>query len=335
VRAADAVCSRVDAAHPLRPIDEEVRSGSSLSGPAARADGGAVAAQRSSSLNGTRDEPRRPTAIRWLLLGIAAVIGAGWPASRAFGLTASSPLAYWFGVAGGTAMLVTFLYPLRKRIALMRHWGAAKYWFVVHMVCGIGGPLLVILHTGYSVGSINAAIALTSMLLVAGSGIIGRFIYLHIHRGLSGAHWTLAELQAAVGFSSGEIHSKLAFAPRVEQTLQQFRDLALDPGRGPWRRAWHFVSLPARARLARAYCRRELDIVLKAKAAALKWERADLERRRRKGAKLVDGFLEAVVTAAQLRTYERLFSLWHVLHVPLVWMLVISAIAHVVAVHAY
>lgn len=294
-----------------------------------------MATQRSASLNVARGHSRQPTAIRWLLLGVAAVIGAGWLVSRAFGFTATSPLAYWLGVAGGAAMLVTFLYPLRKRIPLMRHWGAAKYWFVVHMVCGIGGPLLVILHTGYTVGSTNAAIALTSMLLVAGSGIIGRFIYLHIHRGLSGAHWTLAELQAAVGFSSSEIHSKLAFAPRVEQMLQQFRDLALDPGRGPWRRAWHFVSLPARARLARACCRRELDIVLKAKAAALKWERADLERRRRKGARLVDGFLEAVVTAAQLRTYERLFSLWHVLHVPLVWMLVISAIAHVVAVHAY
>lgn len=269
------------------------------------------------------------------MFGIVAVILAGWLITRALGITASSRVAYWLGVAGGSAMLVTFLYPLRKRVPVMRHWGAAKYWFAIHMVCGIGGPLLVILHTGYAIGSINAAVALTSMLLVAGSGIVGRFIYLHIHRGLSGAHWTLGELQAVVGFSSGEVHSKLAFAPRVEQALQQFRDLALNPGRGAWRRAWHFASLPARAQLARRHCRRELDIALKAKAAALKWERPELERRRRKGAKLIDNFLDAVVTAAQFQTYERLFSLWHVLHVPLVWMLVVSAIVHVVAVHAY
>lgn len=304
-------------------------------GQGARVGGAAVALPRPSVPRVARDQPRRPTAIRWLVLGIAVVICAGWLASRTFGLTASSPLAYWIGVAGGSAMLVTFLYPLRKRIPVMRHWGPAKHWFVVHMVCGIGGPLLVIVHTGYSVGSVNAAIALTSMLLVAGSGIVGRFIYLHIHRGLSGAHWTLAELQAAVGFNAGEVHSKLAFAPRVEQTLREFRDMALDPGGGAWRRAWHFVSLPARAQLARRRCRQELDIVLKAKAAALKWDRADLERRRRKSVKLVERFLEAVVTAAQFTTYERLFSLWHVLHVPLVWMLVVSAIAHVVAVHAY
>jgi hypothetical protein len=33
--------------------------------------------------------------------------------------------------------------------------------------------------------------------------------------------------------------------------------------------------------------------------------------------------------------YERLFALWHVLHVPLVYMLVAAAIAHIVAVHMY
>lgn len=278
---------------------------------------------------------RRPLAIRWLLVGIALLLGAGWLFARAAGLTASSPLAYWLGVAGGSAMLATFLFPLRKRIRWMRQWGQAKYWFVVHMICGIGGPLLVILHTGYRTGSVNATVALIAMLLVAGSGIVGRFIYLHIHRGLSGAHWTLAELQAAVGFNEGEVRSKLAFAPAAERALQGFRDMALDSSGGAWRRAWHFVCLPARAKLTQWRCRSELDLVLRAKAAAFKWEPAELERRRSKAHRLIARYLEAVVTAAQFQTYERLFSLWHVLHVPLVWILVLSAIAHVVAVHAY
>jgi hypothetical protein len=33
--------------------------------------------------------------------------------------------------------------------------------------------------------------------------------------------------------------------------------------------------------------------------------------------------------------YERLFGLWHVLHVPLFVMLLVTAVAHVVAVHRY
>jgi hypothetical protein len=49
----------------------------------------------------------------------------------------------------------------------------------------------------------------------------------------------------------------------------------------------------------------------------------------------VSEYMQGVQRVAQFNTYERLFSLWHVLHVPFVYMLVLSAIAHVVAVHMY
>jgi len=41
------------------------------------------------------------------------------------------------------------------------------------------------------------------------------------------------------------------------------------------------------------------------------------------------------VNVAQFEAYDRLFSLWHVLHIPFVYVLVVSAIAHVIAVHVY
>jgi hypothetical protein len=46
-------------------------------------------------------------------------------------------------------------------------------------------------------------------------------------------------------------------------------------------------------------------------------------------------YLTAVVRVAQYTAYERLFSFWHLAHIPFVYLLVISAIVHVVAVHAY
>jgi hypothetical protein len=46
-------------------------------------------------------------------------------------------------------------------------------------------------------------------------------------------------------------------------------------------------------------------------------------------------YLVAVERAAALTVYQRLFSLWHVLHVPLVALLIISALYHVLAVHMY
>ena len=38
---------------------------------------------------------------------------------------------------------------------------------------------------------------------------------------------------------------------------------------------------------------------------------------------------------AEFGIYERLFSLWHVLHLPLFFMLLVTGIVHVVAVHVY
>ena len=38
---------------------------------------------------------------------------------------------------------------------------------------------------------------------------------------------------------------------------------------------------------------------------------------------------------AQLSFYERLFSLWHLFHMPLFILMVISALVHVLAVHMY
>jgi len=49
----------------------------------------------------------------------------------------------------------------------------------------------------------------------------------------------------------------------------------------------------------------------------------------------IDATLQAAQRAAQFTTYERLFSLWHVIHIPFMCMLVITAVVHVVAVHVY
>jgi hypothetical protein len=46
-------------------------------------------------------------------------------------------------------------------------------------------------------------------------------------------------------------------------------------------------------------------------------------------------YLGSVRAAAEFSFYERLFSLWHVLHLPLFILLVLATIAHVIAVHLY
>jgi hypothetical protein len=45
--------------------------------------------------------------------------------------------------------------------------------------------------------------------------------------------------------------------------------------------------------------------------------------------------LKRVRRVAELGSYERMFSLWHVFHLPFFYMLVVAALIHVLAVHMY
>jgi hypothetical protein len=282
-----------------------------------------------------RDSAQRPGGARLFLPAVAALIGAAWLFSTYGGYTSGSDLGYGLGLAGGVALLVVFLYPLRKRLRFMRAWGASKGWFALHMACGIAAPLLILAHSRFHIGSLNAGVALWSMLLVAASGIVGRFIYVRIHHGLFGTRMTLAQLQAEVGLNAGTMQSRLAFAPRLAQWLAEFEAAALDRRGGVLRGAWRFLSLGARARWVRRRCTREFARVYRMHARAFGWDAARQQRHLAGGRAFIDDFVAGVQRVAQFSRYERLFSLWHVLHVPLVWMMLLSAIAHVVAVHAY
>jgi len=270
-----------------------------------------------------------------MTLGVTLLVGCAWTISRWGSFTAGSDTGYNLGLAGGIMLLLLFLYPLRKHFRFMHGFGPAKYWFAGHMTLGILGPLFILVHSNFQVGSINAGIALASMSLVASSGIIGRFIYTRIHHGLYGRRANLNELRELAGLNSKELESKLAFAPNVENALTAFEAALATPTRDPLRSAWAFVTLWLRGRVVCFQCARELNQLYKSHARKKAWDHAKYRRRLRAAKHLVFTYVQGVQRVAQFNTYERLFSLWHVLHVPFVYMMVFSAIAHVVAVHMY
>ena len=119
-----------------------------------------------------------------LVATIVAMVCAAALAARHAPWTPGSDLGYSIGLAGGIALLGLFLYPLRKRWRRAQAWGASRGWFAAHMMLGIAAPLLVVLHSRLQFGSLNATIAFSCMALVAGSGVMGRFLYARIHAGL-------------------------------------------------------------------------------------------------------------------------------------------------------
>ncbi len=258
-----------------------------------------------------------------------------WHISQQGYFEAGDDVGYWLGVAGASMMLLLFSYPLRKHFRFMQNLGRGKWWFLVHMFLGVGGPLLILLHSNFRIGSLNAGVALYSMIIVALSGVVGRFIYARVHRGLKGEQVGFQALQERAGLDKEEVRSRLAFAPKVEALLKAFeqRELQAKPGWLTYTR--QVFVLPVMLWVVYYRCLAELRQPIRRLAQHSHWLAPDFERRHRHSKKLVRRYLTAVVRVAQYTAYERLFSFWHLAHIPFVYLLVISAIVHVVAVHAY
>ena len=65
------------------------------------------------------------------------------------------------------------------------------------------------------------------------------------------------------------------------------------------------------------------------------WSRQERAQRFAAIVNLVTLYIAATRKAAAFKFYDRLFSIWHVLHVPLFIILIIAAGVHVVAVHFF
>lgn len=268
----------------------------------------------------------------------AAALAAalGWAATRHYQLfDPQTGTGYWLGIVGASLMATLLLYPVRKRLRILRKLGATKYWFRMHMIFGVLGPLLILYHCNFRLGSLNSNVALFCTLLVAGSGLIGRYLYTKVYSDLDGHRRSLQELSNRARLSPRQRLRAAAVAPDLIERMTRFDELVLKSPDS----LWAGLVLPARlavttragfVRLAWA-ARREI------KRQAAQAGVSKVQRRRAQSAvtSLIDAHLRAVRRVAEFHSYERLFSLWHVFHLPFFYILVLTAVLHVVAVHMY
>jgi hypothetical protein len=280
-----------------------------------------------------------PLAVRPFTLLISllvfAVLFVGWHVREEEYLTAESGLGYALGIGGGVLMLLLLLYSLRKRVRFLRNWGATKYWFRAHMILGVVGPVLVLFHANFRGGSLNSTVALVSMLVVAGSGFAGRYIYSKIHYGLYGSRMNLEELKYEIENYMTDVVWVLSYAPKVHQRLLAFDNAALRPSHSFLRSVWQFVLMELWAPWTYFVLLRDLRRALRLAARRAGWSALELQRRRREAHRYLSAHMTAAIRVAEFSVYERLFALWHLLHVPLVFILVIAVAVHVLAVHMY
>ena len=250
-------------------------------------------------------------------------------------ITPEHGLGYWMGIIGGSLMLALLLDPLRKRLRILHFLGPTKHWFRMHMAFGLIGPLLILYHCNFQLGSINSKVALYCMLLVAGSGIIGRHFYARIHRGLYGKKTSLRELQTDLSASVEKSHGLATLMPnlvaRLDAMAEELQGCKVTQSIGIGRSLrWTFTHQFTHISLLLT-ARQELKIAAKNSSVVAR----DHKRLSKTASKFIRDYMSLIGRVAQFSFYERLFALWHILHLPIFLLMIVSALFHVLAVHMY
>ena len=248
-------------------------------------------------------------------------------------LTPQTGAGYALGIIGGSSMLLLMFYPLRKRVRALAFMGTTKRWFQAHMALGVIGPVLILFHSNFSLGAVNSNVALFCMLVVSGSGLFGRYFYAHIHHGLHGRKANLAELKDYAE-KLRWVTTNVEFLPDLVQQIEQEELRIL------WRsERTMLLARPLTGAvgvyLARRRLRRYVSRALRAADEVPGTPRARREQLHGTARQYIDDRLAATRRVVEFGAFERLFSLWHALHLPLFLMLLIAGIVHVVAVHVY
>jgi hypothetical protein len=218
------------------------------------------------------------------------------------------------GIIGSSMMVLMLLYSVRKRVAALRKLGQLSRWLDIHIFLGVIGPLLVILHSAFKVHGL-VALSFWSMIAVAGSGVLGRYLYLQIPRNRAGEALNLAELERLDQQLSERLRADFRLDAR---TLERLDALTSVPaGRqglftGLVRILVDDVRLRGRLKEFARGCRsvpgplyRDFEQVVRQKAQAhrrlLIWERV-----------------------------QELFHYWHVIHKPFAVVMYLFMVVHVV-----
>jgi hypothetical protein len=139
----------------------------------------------------------------------------------------------------------------------------------------------------------------------------------------------LQDLRADMQAAREELQFDISKAPALQAALDELEGRILHGDRGL------FSSLALYLDFASSIGRNR-KVLLHYVERAIRVRDARQSRRiQRLVGQYLTTYLQRLSRAAGFRFYERLFALWHVFHVPLLFLLIAATTVHVIAVHLY
>jgi hypothetical protein len=258
---------------------------------------------------------RRTHELRYALLGILVatliyvglVLRTGVPRPGSWG-------GLGLGIAGFLLMLGTELLYSRRKRARGRTFGSMSTWLQIHVVTGIVGPYLILLHSAGHFHGLAGWVTVMA-LIVMGSGFVGRYIYTAVPRTADGTELAISELEEQIAAADANLNVWRAHQPLAVVELS--RRLASIPP-AP---ADSLYLVLGRALMLRGYWHKLREEINRLHPT----DRAPLDEM----ARLLQKRFNLERSLRALAMTRRLLSAWHSIHVPLGAVLFTSAAVHI------
>jgi len=218
------------------------------------------------------------------------------------------PTGLWghgFGIVG-TLMIITgvLLYSSRKRVRRLSGFGSVKHFLEFHIFLCLTGPVLILYHTTFKFGGL-VAVSFWSMTAVVLSGVIGRYFYGQIPKGIKGNELSVTELNAENEKLAEYLRQQYGVRPEV---LKRIDAIARPPKEIASMTLPEVIQFFILNDLTRRSKLREVFSTLDAGGRSHSLVRHLF--------RLAERRIKLVRRIAFLEQFRQIFHYWHVIHLP-------------------
>ena len=243
-------------------------------------------------------------------------------------LKPSGMIGLHLGMVAFALFLIVYVYPLRKIWPWLGRQGSARHWLDFHVLLGITAPILVTFHSAFKFSGL-AGVAFWLMVIVAISGIVGRYIYAQIPRSLGFAEVSLKEANEQSGKLAEQLKGLGILSAREVDSLARLPNLQQSENMSLLRALWKMmvfdIEFPIRIMRLRQKMlwshRKTMSLVGLRRTENAKLEAAVATAR------------EQVVLAKKilfLSKTQKMLHLWHLIHRPFSYSFALLASIHVI-----
>ena len=227
----------------------------------------------------------------------------------------SGDYSHGLGILGASMIILgVSTYSTRKRMRALWNLGKLSGWLEFHIFLCLLGPLLVVFHTTFKAGGV-AAISLWTMLSVASSGIIGRFLYAQIPKNIQGNELTAAQITGELDRLSTKLSTN-KIGERLSKIIFQSFEMLPKP-QSIWEATQTFVKLISLRLTIRRLVRQMITSNVHSRATAKEMQST------------ARAFAALIQKSLVLSQAGKLFYYWHVIHLPFSIIMFITLAAHV------